>query len=145
MGKHQNLLQRLKDKYDRARNDRLAREEMERPYKERLETIFTSHKVIVTDFWCDICKRDCSGPGYREVCTIRSYAPTAWYVGYCPLGHKMIRRITDKNNDSYYDLSEMVQRHRAEMKDDFLSPDDPRFKLLYPEKYAELMKKQDGG
>lgn len=135
------LIQKLKDKYDLARAKRAIEEEKARPMKDRMDDIFSAPRFIVTDFWCDDCKRDCSGTGYRQVCTIREWAPTAWFIGYCPKGHRMIRRITDKNTDPYYDLSDMVKRHRYEMRDAFLSPDDPRFKLLYPLQWEALRPK----
>jgi hypothetical protein len=142
MNKRKSLIQRLKDRYDRAEAERAIKAELERPFRERVEAIFTAPRYCTTDFWCNTCKRDCSGTGYRQVCTVREKLPTAWFVGYCPKGHKMVRRITDKDTDPFYDFSEMIQRHRYEMKDAFLTPDDPRFKLLYPLQYKELMKKQ---
>lgn len=37
----------------------------------------------------------------------------------------------------------MIQRQRYELQDAFLTPDDPRFKVLYPKQYKELIKKKD--
>ena len=143
MSKKKNLIQRLKDRYDDAEASRLLQEELARPFNERMEAIFTAPRYCTTDFWCNICKRDCSGTGYRQVCTVRHTLPTAWFVGYCPLGHKMLRRITDKDTDPFYDFSEMIQRQRYELQDAFLTPDDPRFRVLYPKQYKELIKKKD--
>jgi hypothetical protein len=55
----------------------------------------------------------------------------------------MIRRITDKVQDPYYYQSLMLNRQRYNMRDDLLTPDDPRFKLLYPKQYEELFKKRN--
>jgi hypothetical protein len=136
---NKSIIQRLKDRLNRATEERQAKEAEEQPFKDRLKEIFTAPRSVVTDFYCSVCKRDCSGTGYRQVCTIRQWAPTAWYVGNCPKGHKMIRRITDKSSDPYYEMSPMIQRHRYEMRNAFMDPSDPRFKLLYPDKYEELM------
>lgn len=140
MGKN-SLINKLRGRFDDAKRAREAKEALEQPFKDRLIAIFTAPRHVNTDFWCDVCKRDCSGTGYRQVCTVREWAPTAWYVANCPKGHKMLRRITDKDSDPFYERSEMVQRHRYELRDAFLTPADPRFKEVYPEKWAELMKK----
>ena len=139
------LIQRLQDKYDAARVKRVKKEDEDRPLKERFKEIFNAAKYVNTDFYCPVCKKDCSGPGYRQVCTLREWAPTAWYVGYCPKGHKMIRRITDKSTDPYYEQSFMVMRQRYEMADMLLDPSDPRFKILYPKQYEELTKNNGKG
>ena len=132
-------IKRLKERYDRVRAEKEAKVEKERPFRERVASIFEAPRFVVTDFFCPVCKKDCVGTGYRQVCTIRPWAPTAWFMGICPKGHRMIRRITDKNTDPYYDLSPMVARQRWELRDAFLTPDDPRFKELYPEQWEKLM------
>ena len=135
------LIKQLKNRYNWRVAERKAQKERERPFKERLHVIFSSPRFIITDFWCDICRRDCTGTGFRQVCTIRPQLPTAWFMGFCPEGHKMIRRITDKGSDPYYDRSLLVQRQRYELSDALLTPDDPRFKVVYPKQWEELMKK----
>jgi hypothetical protein len=139
----QNPLKKLIDRYDQRRRDRAAKEALEKPFKDRMEVIFSAPRFTKTDFWCKVCQKDCSGTGYRQVQTHRERYPTAWFVGYCPVGHKVIRRITDKNTDPYYDLSFMVKRMRYDMRDDLLTPEDPRFKVLYPKKWEELTKNQN--
>lgn len=138
-------IKKLRERFLSARNTRIKKEAEQRPFVERMAEIFSAPRNTVTDFYCAVCKRDCSGTGYRQVCTIREWAPTAWYVGTCPNGHKMIRRITDKLSDPYYEMSPMIQRHRWELQDAFITPDDPRFKVLYPAQYEALMKNKDGG
>lgn len=131
-------IKKLKDRYDRINTEKLAKEEKERPFKERIQAIFSAPRFIVTDFFCPVCKRDCTGTGYRQVQTFREWAPTAWYLGICPNGHRMIRRITDKETDPYYDLSPIITRQRYELRDALLTPDDPRFKILYPKQWEKL-------
>jgi len=140
--KKQSLIQKLKNRYDKAREARLVSEDKDKPFKDRVEAIFTAPRWCNTDFWCDECKKDCSGTGFRQVCTVREKLPTAWFVGYCPKGHKMVRRITDKGTDPYYEKSLMIQRQRYEMRDALLTPDDSRFRVLYPKQYKELMAKK---
>jgi|TARA_R100001530_G_scaffold73266_1_gene51667 hypothetical protein len=132
------IIQKLKDRFEKARIKRLKKEAKEQPFKDRLIEIFSAPRHTLTDFYCLVCKKDCSGTGYRQVCTIRKWVPTAWYIGTCPNGHKMIRRITDKSSDPYYVMSPFLQRQRYDLIDAFITPDDPRFKVLYPDKYAKL-------
>lgn len=140
---NKSILRKLQRRYDEARKKRIEQEEKERPLKERIDAIFNAPKFVKTDFWCPVCKRDCTGTGYRQVNTTNDQRPTAWFVGYCPEKHKMIRRITDKVQDPYYYQSLMLNRQRYNMRDDLLTPDDPRFKLLYPKQYEELFKKRN--
>lgn len=126
------MYENLEKRYDEARATRIAKEEAERPLKDRIRAIFDAPRFVKTDFWCNICRKDCTGTGSRQVSTIRPHAPTAWYKGNCPLGHPMLRRITDKAEDPYYSQSMMIKRQRAEAADDLLDPSDPRFHVLYP-------------
>ena len=143
MTKNNGLIKNLKDRYDLKRQERADREEKMRPFQERVQAIFDSPLRVTTDFWCNTCKKDCTGAGYRQVCTIDAKHPTGWFTGYCPKGHKLIRRITDKITDPYYEMSFMIRRQRYDLKDEFLTPDDPRFKVLYPRQWKELMEKKD--
>jgi len=134
------LIKKLQKRYEMLTKKRADRMERERPLRERAEVIFSAPRVIITDFWCQKCKRDCSGVGFRRVCTSRKLLPTAWLEGICPKGHIIMRYITDKEEDPYYNLSLMVQEQRYKMADDLLTPNDPRFKEVYPKQWAELMK-----
>ena len=131
-------MQNLRDRYDQAVAKRAAEKAAMQPFLDRVEAITHSPRFTTTDFWCATCQRDCQGTGYRQVSTIRERWPTAWFVGYCPTGHKVLRRITDKNTDPYYDSSYMVKRMRFTLRDDLLTPEDPRFKVLYPRQWEEL-------
>lgn len=133
------LLSKLKARYDQARERRFKKQLEELPFKERVMDIFQAARFVTTDFWCNTCKRDCTGTGYRQVCVIRDTMPTAWYTGFCPKGHRMTRRITDKSGDPYYHLSDIIKRQRFELRDMLLTIDDPRFKEVYPEQYKKLM------
>jgi len=134
----------LEDRYNDAVERRRLRIADERPFVDRVEVIMSAPRVITTDFWCNKCRRDCTGLGHRQVSLVQDNWPYAWFVGLCPEGHKLIRRITDKDSDPYYMLSRLVQRQRAEYADATLTPDDPRFKEIYPRQWEELMKPKDG-
>ena len=134
----QNPFQKLRDRYDQAAAKRAAEKAAVQPFLDRVEAIAHSPRFTITDFWCATCKRDCQGTGYRQVSTMYPRWPFAWYTGFCPEGHKVLRRITDKGTDPYYDSSYLVQRMRFTMRDDLLTPEDPRFKVLYPKQWEEL-------
>lgn len=133
---------RLIARYEARRKERAAKEAKERPFKDRVRAIMEAPRFVITDFWCDHCRKDVSGTGFRQVCVIREHAPTAWFVSLCPKGHRLVRRITDKDTDPYYSRSMLVARQRYDLRDDLLTPDDPRFKILYPKQWAELNKVQ---
>lgn len=133
---------RLKAYYDDIRKKREAIAEKNAPFLDRVKAIMDAPRVARLDFWCTVCKKDCTGPGYRQVATIRERVPTAWYVAFCPQGHRMIRRITDKSDDPYYYQSMFLQRQRMDMAMDLLTPDDPRFRILYPKQWEELYGKK---
>lgn len=138
----QKIIKKLQKRYDEAVERRILKEIQDKPLQDRIKTIFGAKKFIQMDFWCDDCKRDCSGTGYRQVYTQRLKAPTAWYTGFCPYNHKMIRRITDKLSDPYYELSYMVRRQRYDLADDMMTPDNPLFKDRYPDQWKELYGKK---
>lgn len=59
----------------------------------------------------------------------RTLAPvleSAQWVGECPEGHQ-VRVLVDGNI-----------LHALKHPDDYLQPDDPRFKMVYPKQYAEI-------
>lgn len=133
---------KLEAHYELLRERREAIAERERPFLDRLKAIMDAPRFATVDFWCTQCKKDCTGMGYRQVCTILPKYPTAWFLGFCSKGHRMIRRITDKDRDPYYFQSLFLMRQRSEMELDLLTPDDPRFKTLYPKQWEELYGKQ---
>ena len=136
--KNSTKIKRLIARYDQRRKEREIKDELERPFKDRIKAIYEAQRFVITDFFCPVCKKDVAGTGFKQMCTLRTDRPTAWYVSFCPKGHRLIRRITDKDTDPYYDLSPLVARQRYELRDDLLDPTDPRFKELYPEQFAKL-------
>jgi len=140
--KNKRRMDRLIRRYEERRADRASEDARTRPFKDRVKTIFDAPRFVVTDFFCTVCKLDCAGTGFRQVCTLRQNLPTAWFVGFCPKGHRLVRRITDKDTDSYYDRSPLIRRQRYELRDDLLTPEDPRFRMLYPKQWEKLYGQQ---
>lgn len=89
-------------------------------------------------WWCDQCRQDCDGPGFKEIRWPVGDLWFAFYRGFCPKGHMLVRRITDKMTDPYFFKSRVIQREQAEHADEMLTPNDPRFREVYPEQWADL-------
>ncbi len=101
-------------------------------------------RVPRMDFWCEACagfdrtKGDVVAMAYKDVKTPTGYLPFARYVGHCEKGHMVLRFITDKHRDPYYHQSEKMRRERAMAADDLLQPNDPRFRVVYPNQWAKM-------
>lgn len=99
---------------------------------ERQKLIDEAPQSLRLEFWCDQCQRDCTGIGYKVV---RWHQPSkekiAYYIGKCPVNHKVVRFITDKLWDPYYVHSRMIQTERRKYAKDLLRPGDPGFDALY--------------
>lgn len=132
------LERRIEDR--RAERDRIYG--MDKEYQDHMRTIREAYRVTKMDFWCRECREDFSAIGYKIIGEAGRW-PVAWYNGQCPLGHVCIRHITDKEHDPYYWMSDRIQRDRVELKDAMLIPSDPRFKLVYPDKWRDLERMRD--
>ena len=107
-----------------------------------MKVIREAYDVTRMDFWCEECQKDFTANAYKRIGEAGRW-PVAWYVGVCPDRHQCIRYITDKGHDPYYWKSKMIREQRHEMADAMLIPSDPRFRLVYPEKWRELEKLRD--
>jgi len=134
----QNYERRIEDR--RAERERMFRDDVN--FQAHMKIIRDAYENTRMDFWCEECEKDFTADAYKVIGEAGRW-PVAWYVGLCPENHKCIRYITDKENDSYYWKSKMIREQRHEMEDAMLIPSDPRFKLVYPEKWRELEKLRD--
>lgn len=132
-------IKELVARYDQRRAERKERHKILEPLVDRVNEIREAPRATKSDFFCVTCKKDFSGIAFKQVSSVRPMLPTAWFVSWCPAGHRALRRITDKDTDSYYDQSLVVQRQRYDLRDAFLDPSDPRFRLLYPNAYTKLI------
>lgn len=132
------IIGRLKHRIDasaKERADYLAQ------HKERADTVRIIREAFARtrmSFWCDTCAQDFEAVAYKEVREPVGAMPYAWYVGYCPKKHEAIRRITEKQGDPYYRKSQVVRAQRLEMADAMLTPDNPRFRMVYPEQWRKI-------
>lgn len=140
--REERLLRRIED--NRSSRERIALQE--KGYTDHKRVIIEAYEVTRMDFWCQACRKDFNTSARKQV-RFSSRWPVAWYVGLCPKKHVCIRYITDKDRDPYYRRSVMIARQRVELADAMLTPDNPRFALVYPQKYREIerMKEENYG
>lgn len=135
-----NLIKRV----EKTQEERTRREKFKAYLEERANEINAAPFKEALDFWCDVCAKDWEGVGFKEVRVPQNSLWYAFYRGWCPEGHQCVRRITDKLLDPYFYWSYKVSIMRAQYADDMVTPDDPRFKELYPQQYTELVLKRQG-
>lgn len=136
-------LKHLKAIVEKGRVEREAHERFKRWLYARENEIRTAPvRMERMSFWCDKCARDCAGPGYKEVRVPKGSMWFAFYRGFCPKGHHVLRRITDKLDDPYFYKSVFVRREQAMHADDFLTPNDVRFREVYPQAWADLKERE---
>lgn len=118
---------------------------------ERWKLVNESPERQRMDFWCRTCLKDFSAMGYKTLHSVYDVdrnisvvkePVSAWYDAQCPKGHLMRRNLTDPQNDRYFELSLKVRQDRELYADAMLTPNDDRFKHVYPEQWKELEAKR---
>lgn len=136
-------VQKLKARVDNRREERERSFKQTEAYRDRIKSITEVPKRMMMDFWCDDCQKDFTAIGFKETRELPGEYPIAWWTGFCPKGHKTLRRITHKGTDPYYYKSFNLRRQRELMADDLLTPDDPRFKYKYPAQWKAMQEAKD--
>lgn len=108
--------------------------------------------MTTTSFYCRNCKNDFDRPafenGYPEKTCVQlgiARQSIKWYESKCgQCGRKVIRFITDKNQDPYFQYSKKVRSQRTQFSKDSVQYWEKGFQSLYPSQYtkfqvAELM------
>lgn len=142
-------VKRLADKVADSRKYRAQEEATQKMRSQRLSEINEAPESVLTDFWCDhpACRKDFSTLGYKHLNWVHNIETgmneppeiwRAWYAANCPSGHRCIKRITDKQYDPYYYQSNKVRKMQRQYADEMLTPDDPRFKTIYPQQWARI-------
>lgn len=131
-------IERLKRIVDQNRAGREQDAARGRWLADRWKMIREAYQTTRLGFWCDKCRKDFEGVAHKRVIEWGNMPPWAFYIGFCPQGHEARRRITDKQNDPYYRNSEMIRRQRIDMADAMLTPDNPRFRVVYPAQWRKL-------
>jgi len=115
--------------------DRKYHQDKEKLLRERDELIADSKPFVLTDFYCDKCKKDFKGQAIKQV-ELDWYANQriAYYKSKCFRGHWVIRLITDKYKDGFYQRSKLVFLDRGNHFNDTVQPHETGFNLLYGKK-----------
>ena len=134
-----NILERMKDRAQKTKADLDAERIKNKREKERLEAERAADDAPDykrDNVYCSDCKRD-------YVATLRKHGNPSllYYQGTCPFGHNVRREFT--LYDRYYDLSPFIRSQRLEYADDLLTPNDARFKTVYPEQWAEYERQRE--
>lgn len=128
-----NFIKRIEENRDLRARIRRREEE----YNSRVKMVRESGERMTIDFWCDRCKKDFTGMGYKREGWVHDY-PTAWYVTKCVCGKSCMRRITDKSKDMYYYKSFKIRFQRVRDYNDMLTPADDLFKIIYPHEFRKI-------
>lgn len=113
-------------------------ERLRQKLSERAQEIKDAPESQMMDFYCDTCKRDFGAMGFKQVRIPKKSVWFAFYEANCPNNHKALRYITDKLTDPYFFNSPFVREQQNQFEDAMITPDNPRFKLLYPEAYERI-------
>jgi len=137
-------VERLQSRIEANRESRERELLKDKALEDRLKVIREAFPITRLGFWCRKCRQDFEGQAFKQVRYPASGgAPVAWYRSFCPKRHEAIRRITDKLKDNYYYESEMLKRQRIDLADAMLTPDDPRFRVVYPDQWQKLEQERE--
>lgn len=125
------LGQRVKDRQVELDQERTAKQRREAVGKDVREAPPTQRM----DFFCFVCCKDMTAVGSKQAHT----NGMGTYNAQCPLGHNVVRYITNKWKDPYWNASLKVRKDRELYADAMLTPADPRFKIVYPAQWKALM------
>lgn len=134
-----NLLERLKDRAQKTKTELDQERAHKRKEKDRLER--ERHNANAPEYkrdnaYCATCALDCATILRKHGTDLLAY-----YLGSCPNGHTVRREITLR--DRYYDLSPLVRKERLVHADDLLTPNDYRFRHVYPDKWRALEEERE--
>jgi hypothetical protein len=103
---------------------------------ERESLIKDSQEKVLTDFYCDECKKDFKAEAIRqvEIDWSNSSQRIAFYKTKCFRGHWCIRLISDRHKDAFWQKSKLVQLDKGNNFRDTIQPFQTGFNLLYGHK-----------
>lgn len=126
------LRQRVKDKQEELDREK----ELKRQRKKDTREVEAYRKLpdsAEQDFFCVPCNSDFKAPGYKH--WLEMFDIGVWR-SWCPMCNSpVVRYITDKKHDPYYEQSNKIQIMRNAFATDTLRPEDYGFKMLYGDAY----------
>lgn len=91
--------------------------------------------MISVSFWCDQCNIDFDKNAHRE-----THFGEEFFEAYCDRKHKVVRYITNKQNDSYFRKSAKMKRAYIDHKKDLIQPGEEGFKKYYKKEWEKIEK-----
>lgn len=126
-------IKELFESQERNSSDRTFHRERVKETEERDVEINKAQWVILTDWWCNKCKKDFKSVGIKVVEQDWSNPSqrVACYKTKCFNNHWCVRWITDKWRDPYWFRSKWVANERAKYTNDILQSFQSGYNLLY--------------
>lgn len=137
MGDRERLIKHVQD----TQRDIEVERERHKPSRDTLIERDCTEVIPSMDFWCDQCEEDWTIPGFRAdatmgdtlYVTIRAYCPTC--------DAELIRYVTQKREDPYYQRSKKILRQRNQYIRDVLQGGDYGFRTLYGDPFDAFHKR----
>ncbi len=96
-------------------------------------------RIATNEFWCDNCQIDFAVPSYK---VWNNYHNIGSWHSVCPICEILvIRHISNKATDTYYEKSTKIRVMRHEFSEDMLRPTDHGFRTLYGDPYEAWYRK----
>jgi len=108
--------------------DRNIHRNREKEKEERNKDIIEENGIELKEFWCNECSLDFAQIAYKQV---DNWGLNACYKGKCECGKWVIRYITDKNRDPYWNESDKTVALSRVNAEDLLQPHQSGFNLMY--------------
>lgn len=94
---------------------------------------------MIISFFCKKCDVDLD-----EDASINENRYGKWFEGRCPkCKSKIIRYITDRDKDPYYQLSKNVIINRERYRKDLIQPGEEGFQTYYKKQYDDIEKTKE--
>lgn len=129
-------IRELFENQDKRVADREHHRQRIKDLEERENLIKDSKLATLTDWWCDECKEDFKSVGVRFIETDWSNRSqrVAFYRTKCFKGHWVVRWITDKWRDPYWEKSKWVANDRTKHANDVLQEFQSGYTLMNTKK-----------
>lgn len=128
-------IQELIKAQEKRSQDRNYHRNKQKESDERINLIKESKVFVLTDFWCNVCKKDFKSQALKQVeDDWNANQQIAFYKTKCFKGHWCIRLITDRFKDGFYYKSKFVALDRGNHHSDIIQSFETGFNMLYGKK-----------
>jgi len=130
---HHHHVRELIERQEKRSDDRTYHRNRVKAIEERNDLIKDSKMSVITDFWCEKCRKDFKAVAFKQVEDDWSNISQqiAFYKTKCERGHWCIRLVTDKHKDGFYIRSRFMSLDRGNHYADIVQPFETNFNLLY--------------